>query len=71
MCYATQAALKKIGKLNEVTDVLEKSPFKSSDGFKLSTPLWKYTLTHTLQRKDMTYQAMRDFFFLPRLQKGP
>lgn len=39
VCYA---ALKKIGKLNEVTDVLEKkkkSPFKSSEGFKLNTPV--------------------------------
>lgn len=45
MCYAARAALKKIGKLNEVTDVLEKSPFKSSDGFKLSRPVWKYTHT--------------------------
>lgn len=33
---AACAAPKKIGKLNEVTDVLAELPFKSSEGFKLN-----------------------------------
>lgn len=48
MCWAACAVLKKIGKLNKVTDVLEKElPFKSSEGFKLNIPVQKKkTLTH-------------------------
>lgn len=65
------AALKKMGKLNKVTDVFEKLLLKPSEGLKLNTAVWKHTHTHTLRRKDMTYQAMRDFIFSASLAKSP
>lgn len=39
MCCAARAALQKMGKLNEVTDELVKSAFKSSEGLELNTPV--------------------------------
>lgn len=45
--HAACVTLKKMGKLNERTDVFDKLAFKSSEGFKSNMPVWKYTHTRT------------------------
>lgn len=74
MCYAACAALRKTGKLNEATDVLEKSSFKSSEGFKLNTPVWRKNNTHTHTHCSGKIRHIRKcviFFFCFACKKPP